>query len=521
MLVSPCRSINLAPLPARSHLPRMALRGTSRAKRVVVIGAGTAGLSVASCLKSPSGRKQAKQRDPEPPDIEVTVVEARGRLGGRICTEHFADGSAVDLGAAWVHGACRSNPVMAIVRECGAKLVETDWENDVQFEAVGTETEPHPSKQVDEVELKRCHKHFEALWQLFRMKQSADRREAKKGPIVDQSLMTTLRGLKSKAFKGIDELDKRSQLLLLSAISGETEHDYAATPDELSSTWWDIDDEFDGGHALWTAGYEQLIEHLAAGIKVVLDAQVERIECFAADASGDGTACTVSLRDGRRLEADFCVCTLPLGVLQRDQAALFRPPLPEAKVQALGRLGVGVLEKVALRFERCFWESKDVKPHCIYRIPTSESRTLPAACESPYWVSLRPVTGSNVLVAYFVTGAGRVMARLPEEEAVSRVLALLKSMFPAAEVDAANLLEAKKTAWAEDEWSCGGYSFLAVGATTQDRHSLAEPVGPLHFAGEATHDRYPATVHGALLSGRRAAAEILAKLSSEAKGYPK
>ena len=47
-------------------------------------------------------------------------------------------------------------------------------------------------------------------------------------------------------------------------------------------------------------------------------------------------------------------------------------------------------------------------------------------CTARYWVSLRPVTGSNVLVAYFVTGAGRVMARLPEEEAVSRVLALLK-----------------------------------------------------------------------------------------------
>ncbi|OLP83484.1 Lysine-specific histone demethylase 1-like 3 [Symbiodinium microadriaticum] len=516
MLVSPYRSINVAPLPVRSNLSRMALRGTSRAKRVVVIGAGTAGLTVASCLKSP-GRKppQAPQQD-----IEVTAVEARGRLGGRICTEHFADGSAVDLGAAWVHGACRSNPIMAIVKACGAKLVETDWENDIHFEAVGTETEPHQSKQMDEVELKRSYKHFEALWQLFRMKQSADRREAKKGPIVDQSLMTTLRGLKSKAFRGIDELDKRSQLLLLSAISGETEHDYAATPDELSSTWWDIDDEFDGGHALWKAGYQQLIEHLAEGITVVLDAQVERIEWFAADA-GDGPACAVSLRDGRRLEADFCVCTLPLGVLQRDQAALFRPPLPEAKLQALGRLGVGILEKVALRFERCFWESKDVKPHCIYRTPTSESRTLPAACEAPYWVSLRPVTGSNVLVAYFVTGAGRVMARLPEEEAVSRVLALLKSMFSPVEVDAANLLEAKKTAWAEDEWSCGGYSFLAVGATTQDRHALAEPVGPLHFAGEATHDRYPATVHGALLSGRRAASEILAKLSSEAKGYPK
>ena len=296
--------------------PAPALRGHPPAKRVVVIGAGIAGLSAASCLKDPGRRTKPGETAK---DIEVTVVEARDRLGGRVRTEHFADGSAVDLGAAWIHGTSRSNPVLALAKECGAKLVETDWENSIEFEATGTESEPHPATEMNEAEMQRSYKLFESLWHLFSAKQGADRKAAKKGPIVDQSLMTTLRGLKSKAFKGIDELDQRSQLLLLYAIAGETEFDYAATPDEMSSTWWDIDDEFDGEHALWQAGYVQLVEHLAAGTQVILEAPVERIECVdCAEGNSSRPPVTVRLRDGRSLEADFCVCTLPLGVLQRD-----------------------------------------------------------------------------------------------------------------------------------------------------------------------------------------------------------
>ena len=48
-----------------------------------------------------------------------------------------------------------------------------------------------------------------------------------------------------------------------------------------------------------------------------------------------------------------------------------------------------------------------------------------------------------------------------------------------------------------------------MGSSSQERRTLAQPLGRLHFAGEATNDRFPATVHGALLSGRRAATEIV------------
>lgn len=73
------------------------------------------------------------------------------------------------------------------------------------------------------------------------------------------------------------------------------------------------------------------------------------------------------------------------------------------------------------------------------------------------------------------------------------------------------------TRWADDPWARGSYSFLAVGATPDDRVALAEPVDEqLWFAGEATHSDFPATVHGALLSGREAAADLTDTLGPEA-----
>ncbi len=56
----------------------------------------------------------------------------------------------------------------------------------------------------------------------------------------------------------------------------------------------------------------------------------------------------------------------------------------------------------------------------------------------------------------------------------------------------------------------GAYTCLPVGASLEDCRILGRPEGRLHFAGEATSPYYPGTLHGALLSGRRAANEVLA-----------
>ncbi len=66
------------------------------------------------------------------------------------------------------------------------------------------------------------------------------------------------------------------------------------------------------------------------------------------------------------------------------------------------------------------------------------------------------------------------------------------------------------TRWSGDRYSRGSYSHLPVGATADDYDQMAAPVGErLFFAGEATNSRFPATVHGALLSGIREANRLL------------
>lgn len=66
-----------------------------------------------------------------------------------------------------------------------------------------------------------------------------------------------------------------------------------------------------------------------------------------------------------------------------------------------------------------------------------------------------------------------------------------------------------RTRWAADPFAGGSYSYRPPGATSADHEALAKPVGQqLFFAGEATIRGHSATVHGALLSGRRAAKQI-------------
>ncbi|MDE0834571.1 MAG: FAD-dependent oxidoreductase [Acidimicrobiales bacterium] len=73
------------------------------------------------------------------------------------------------------------------------------------------------------------------------------------------------------------------------------------------------------------------------------------------------------------------------------------------------------------------------------------------------------------------------------------------------------VLDHRITRWGQDPWARGSYSYLGPGASSATRRMLALPIdGHLFFAGEATDTEHPATVHGALASGQRAAAEIQA-----------
>ena len=64
--------------------------------------------------------------------VEVTVLEARERIGGRMWTDTSL-GVPIDLGAAWIHGT-DGNPIVGLAADAGAATVETDFSDVVVYD---------------------------------------------------------------------------------------------------------------------------------------------------------------------------------------------------------------------------------------------------------------------------------------------------------------------------------------------------------------------------------------------------
>jgi monoamine oxidase len=165
-----------------------------------------------------------------------------------------------------------------------------------------------------------------------------------------------------------------------------------------------------------------------------------------------------------------------LGVLKAGSVE-FDPPLPKRKRAAIERLGSGVLNKLALVFEKEFW-------------PRGTRVVSHTGAHANLIVSGRALIG--------LTGGADARSPVPEPE--EDLLRSLKAPKPIAAV---------LTRWHDDPFARGAYSVVPPGASSADFDALAEPVGPLLFAGEATNRAYRGTVHGAYLSGLRAAREAL------------
>ncbi|WP_370330806.1 flavin monoamine oxidase family protein [Mycolicibacterium hippocampi] len=383
--------------------------------------------------------------------VSVTVLEARNRIGGRTWTDTSL-GVPIDLGAAWLHGT-DGNPLMGLAAEVGARTVETDFESVALFDGdswVGAATTA--------TALSTCH---EAIEEMYLVTENAT---------SDASVADALPDV-------LDLEDPLMQWCIASTIAAE----YAADPDELSLRWFGHEGELDGPDLILPGGYGQLVDHLARGLTVELDTVVKRI-------AHGGSEVRIETSQ-RVIVADRVIVTVPLGVLKAG-TIVFDPPLPEPKRLAIERLGFGVLDKVVLAYDEPFWPRE---PDTFGIVggdqPVSDLVNGLRFAATPLLVGLRG--GANA----------RARETHSDEETIRDVMRVLGAPEP---------VGALVTRWAADEYARGSYSFLAVGSSPQDQRVLAEPVGErLAFAGEATHEQFSATVHGAYLSGVREARRIL------------
>jgi polyamine oxidase len=405
-------------------------------QRVVVIGAGMAGLTAARRLADGG--------------MDVTVLEARDRIGGRTWT-NTSLGMPIDLGGAWIHGT-ENNPLVEIADQVGARRVETDFDKPVLFRD-GSEVSP-PDVQA-----------------------ALDRWQDIAGELVT---LGGDAGNDESVADGLAQVADLNDPLIAWCASSEIQGEYAADPDELSLKWFGTEGEFEGPDVILPGGYVELVQHQADGLTIRLGTEVTRVT------HGDAG---VRLETSKgAVDADRVIVTVPLGVLKAGTIA-FDPPLPEKKQQAIDRLGFGLLDKVVLKFDQPFWPENDVIGLVGGGEPVSMLINGETFADAPLLVGLRG--GRDA----------REREALSDEEAVAQVVTAL---------NAPNPTGALVTRWAADPYARGSYSFVAVGSSPDDMKALAEPVNDrLAFAGEATVPEFFGTVHGAYQSGVREAERIL------------
>lgn len=416
-----------------------------RGERVVVVGAGMAGLSAAKSLLEAGYR--------------VTVLEARERLGGRIYTDDSL-GAPIDLGAAWILGSTK-NPITELASAAGAFSVVTDWTSRALYGDSG----PVPPSDVARAE---------ATWARL-----AGQLEDIRGDAGEAESLQT----------GLAELAQRrrlSQPLMKWIVDSYVTTDYAADPAALSLRHFGEGAAFGGDDLLLPGGFRQLIRVVAEGTTVKRRQKVTSIAYTEDD--------VVVTTDRDEFTADRVVVTVPLGVLKAGTVT-FDPPLPAEKQQSIRRLGMGELDKVALKFDKPFWPTDVQVFGLVGDQPVSHLLNAFVFSGAPILVGLR----AGVLA--------QTRERLSDAATVSQLRDALAATF---QTEVPDPVGALITRWGKDPFAHGAYSYPAVGSSPDDREQLAASVrGRLFFAGEATSSEYFATVHGAYLSGQRAAEELM------------
>jgi monoamine oxidase len=197
-------------------------------------------------------------------------------------------------------------------------------------------------------------------------------------------------------------------------------------------------------------------------------------------------------------QADHAIVTLPLGVLQSGGIRLAEPLAPKRQ-RAIDALGMGLLNKCVLRFDRAFWPAD--KDWIDFLGPVE---TLWAD-----WTNYLPATGQPVLVGFNAARMADAVEAFSDADTAASALGALRAMFGSAVPEPSG---AQVSRWRQDPFALGAYSFAAVGSSRKDRKALfgTDWDGRLAFAGEAASADQPSTVHGALITGRQAAQAVLA-----------
>ena len=444
---------------------------------VVVIGGGLAGLS--------AGRRLAAE------ELDVVVLEARDRVGGRTLNHPIGDGKVVEVGGQWVGPS--QDRVLGVIRELGLETFDTYSDGRNLFEHAGR-LRPYRG-EVPHVNPAALLDVQVALTRLERMSRrvSAERPwAAPSAPAWDSQTVASwtrlnmrtalgraLIGLACEAVWAADAADVSLLHFLAYARSGGGLQALISTEGGAQQS------RIVGGSQRIALG---LAERL--GDLVMTDEPVWRIE------HGDDVrviARTVTVRAQRVIVA---MSPALAGRLR------YSPPLPAGRDQLTQRMPNGSVIKCMAVYEEPFWRADGLSGQV-----TSDSGPVKVVFDNS------PPDGSpGVLLGFLEGNQARALGRLDAEQRRESVVGCFQRFFGER---AAHPLDYVEKDWSADEWTRGCYgAFMPPNTWSVFGDALRETIGPIHWAGAETATVWMGYMDGAITSGERAAGEVAKALSA-------
>jgi monoamine oxidase len=437
---------------------------------VLIVGAGAAGLAAARALTSTG--------------LRVAILEARNRIGGRICTIHESlpglGDVPIELGAEFVHGLPPAS--WNLIREARLDSYELDGAQ-LCFE---------------NARIQHCRQEHASTFQVL---ESMSDWLKSQPPHTDMSFAEYL---------SLNPLEANVAARAAAYVEGFNAADRNIVGIAGIAQQQRAEDSIEGDRIFHIApGYEAMPRYLcrefmAQGGKLLLQHPVSAIrwqkrQVTATGSDGDGKAFEIS--------ADRLICTLPLGVLQSG-AVEFLPGIPDM-IEPASRMKMGCAQRVSLLFRSRFWTQSGQLQANPTIAGELEKLSFLFARDTvwPTWWTTAP----RDLPLITAWSAGPRAAALQSEQLKQLATADASRIFNLTEGELREqLVSAHCHDWQTDPYARGAYSYVPAGSLTASilmSHPMAET---LFFAGEHTDiEGHWGTVHAALNSGLRAAGQIL------------
>jgi monoamine oxidase len=463
-------------------------RGRRRSADVAIVGAGFAGLTAALELAR-AGRS-------------VIVLEARNRVGGRVHNKPIGDGEISEKGGTFTGPT--QDRLMAMARRFNVDTFPTFVDGDnVYVNSVGqrstySDTGPSGTAPPDPLILPEI---AVVVTRLNEMASEIDVERPYDAPqavardgetfeswIEDNSATPQFREIVSVATRPIFGAEPRelSLLYVLFYIAASGNEENVGTFERNFNTR-------DGAQQFRFKGGTQLICDRMAGRlgerRVIKRAPVSRIRQGRRGVTVEARGVTVS--------AKRVIVAIPPPLASRIEYA---PALPPARDQLTQRVSQGTLLKATAVYDTPFWREAGLNGTVV-------------SYEGPVQVTYdgSPPDGSPGVVFGFIGGdLARQFKRMSLSARRAAVLANFTKYFGA---PAANPTRFFVSDWPAQRWSRGGpVGFTAPGALVAYGRALRDPVRRIHWAGTETSGYWVGYMDGAIRSGERVAAEVLAEL---------